>query len=143
MYLNGHEFAINLEKLRRNVLHVYYVSSRASIPALKREAISNDVKDVLLDILSDKYNSKLFYKLKPDEQRLVSTFVRVMRIPGINMDEFDKQYQARFEILQGEINSGNDNKAVIMEYKQYIVRGMNEGLIPKHAGLNMLFQMAR
>ena len=143
MYLNGHKFAINLEKLRRNVLHVYYVSSRASIPALKREAISTDVRDVLLDILSDKYNSKLFYKLKPDEQRLVSTFVRVMRIPGINMDEFDKQYQARFEILQGEINSGNDNKAVIMEYKQYIVRGMNEGLIPKHAGLNMLFQMTR
>jgi hypothetical protein len=32
MYLNGGKFAVNMDKLRRNILHVYYVSSRASIP---------------------------------------------------------------------------------------------------------------
>jgi hypothetical protein len=54
MYLNKGKFAINLEKLKRNILHVYYASSRASIPQLKRESISNDVKNILLDILHGK-----------------------------------------------------------------------------------------
>jgi hypothetical protein len=32
MFLNKGKFAINMEKLRKNILHVYYSSSRASIP---------------------------------------------------------------------------------------------------------------
>ena len=142
MFLNNHKFAISLDKLRRNIIHAYYTSSRAPIASLRTEHISNDTKDMLLDILGGKYNAKLFYKLKPDEQRLVSTFVRVLKIPGIDLTEFDKQYQARFEILQGEIDSGNDNVAVRKEYKDCIVRGISEGLIPRYAGLNMLFKIS-
>ena len=142
MELNGGKYGINVEKLRRNILHVYYTASKASIPQLKREHITNDTRDVLLDILDDKYNAKLFNKLKPDEQRLISTFVRVMKIPGISMVEFDKSYQDHFEILSGKINSGNTNPKIIQEYKQFVVRGMSEGLIPRHAGLNMLFKIS-
>ena len=142
MSLNGGKFAISLEKLRRNVLYVYYTISHASIPSLKREHITNDTRDVLLDILLDKYNARIFNKLQPDEQRLISTFVRVMKIPGISMDEFDKSYNDHFQILSGEINSGNTNPKIIQEYKQYVVRGMQEGLIPRHAGLNLLFKIS-
>jgi hypothetical protein len=143
MYLNNGKFAINLEKLRRNILHVYYASSRASIPQLKRESISNDVKNILLDILHGKWNEHLFNKLKnPDEQRLISTFVRVLKIPDISMAEFDKAFQDHFDVLKGEIMAGNSNEKVKQEYKQYIVRGMSEGLIPRAQGLNMIFSMS-
>jgi hypothetical protein len=54
MSLNNGKFATNMEKLKKNILHVYYSSSRASIPQLKRESISNDTRDVLLDILAGK-----------------------------------------------------------------------------------------
>jgi hypothetical protein len=143
MYLNNGKFAINLDKLRRNVLHVYYSSSRASIPQLKRESISNDVKNILLDILHGKWNEHLFNKLSsPDDQRLISTFVRVLKIPDIDMKEFDKAFQDHFEVLKGEIMAGNSNEKVKQEYKQYIVRGMSEGLIPRTQGLNMIFSMS-
>jgi hypothetical protein len=143
MFLNGGKFSINMEKLRRNVLHVYYSSSRASIPQLKREAISNDVKNILLDILHGKYDENLFNKLtNPDEQRLISTFVRVLKIPDISMTEFDKAFQDHFDVLKGEIMAGNSNEKIKQEYKQYIVRGMSEGIIPRTQGLNMIFSMS-
>ena len=140
---NNNKYGINLAKLRKNTLHVFYASSRASIPQLKRESISNDVRDVLTDILSGNYNEKLFNKMaSPDDQRLVSTFVRVMKIPGISMTEFDRSYQDHFNILQGEINSGNSNVAIRNEYKQHVLRAMSESIIPRHQGLNMLFKMS-
>jgi hypothetical protein len=143
MFLNNGKFAINLEKLKKNILHVYYSSSRASIPQLKRESISNDVKNILLDILHGKYNENLFNKLtNPDEQRLISTFVRVLKIPDISMAEFDKAFQDHFQVLRGEIMAGNSNEKIKQEYKQYIVRGMSEGLIPRAQGLNMIFSMS-
>jgi hypothetical protein len=143
MFLNNGKFAINLSKLKKNILHVYYSSSRASIPQLKRESISNDVKNILLDILHGKWNEHLFNKLSsPDDQRLISTFVRVLKIDGISMTEFDKAFQDHFDVLKGEIMAGNSNEKVKQEYKQYIVRGMSEGIIPRTQGLNMIFSMS-
>ena len=136
------KFGINLARLRRGCLHTYYASSRASIPALKREAISSDTRDVLLDILGNKYNARLFNKLKPDEQRLISTFVRVMKIKGIDMKEFDDTYQARHDVLMGEVNAGNDNPEVKRELKLYILRGISENLIPRHQGQLMLYNLS-
>jgi hypothetical protein len=141
MFLNNGKFAVNMDKLRKNILHVYYVSSRASIPSLKRENISSDTRDVLLDILANKYNDKLFNKLKPDEQRLISTFVRVMKIP-IDMKEFDDAYQKNYEVLSGEINAGNNNPKVKAELKLYILKGISEGLIPKAQGQLMLYNLS-
>jgi hypothetical protein len=143
MFLNNGKFAISLEKLRRNILHVVYASSRASIPQLKRESISNDVKNILLDILHGKWNENYFNKLKnPDDQRLISTFVRVLKIDGISMTEFDRAFQDHFEVSKGEIMAGNSNVALKQEYKQYIVRGMAEGIIPRTQGLNMILSMS-
>jgi hypothetical protein len=141
MFLNKGKFAVNMDKLRHNILHVYYVSSRASIPSLKRENISSDTRDVLLDILANKYNDKLFNKLKPDEQRLISTFVRVMKIP-IDMKEFDDSYQKNYEVLTGVINAGNNNPKVKAELKLYILRGISENLIPKAQGQLMLYNLS-
>jgi hypothetical protein len=58
------------------------------------------------------------------------------------MKEFDKAFQDHFDVLKGEIMAGNSNVALTQEYKQYIVRGMSEGLIPRTQGLNMIFSMS-
>ena len=139
MFLNGGKFVLNLDRLRNNVLHVTYACSRASIPALKREHISSDARDVILDIVSDKYNEKLFNKLKShDEQRLISTFVRTTKIPNIEFSEFDRAFQDHFDILHGQITAGNTNIAIKQEYKQYVMRGISEGLIPRNHGMNLI-----
>jgi hypothetical protein len=134
---------VNLDKLRNCILHVYYASSRASIPSLKREKISGDARDVLLDILAGKYSDKLFNKLtNPDEQRLISTFVRVLKIPDIKMSEFDDAYQKNYDVLMGEVNAGNNNPKIKAELKLYILRGISESLIPRHQGQLMLYNLS-
>ena len=135
------KFTIDVEKLKRNILNVKYTSCRGSVPNMKIERISEDVKSVLLDILQNKYNSKLFDKLLSDDQRIVSNFVRTLKIKNIDMDNFDKKYQHEYEVLLGEVNCGNSNEKVKMQLKKYILRGISEGLIPRAQGLNQILNL--
>ena len=59
---------IDLGKLHNNILNVKYTSCRGSVPNIKVERISDDVKDVILDIIGNKYNSKLFDRSKNHSQ---------------------------------------------------------------------------
>jgi hypothetical protein len=140
--LNNGKFIIDMEKLRRNILSVTYASCRATIPSLKKENISNDVKNIITDIIEGKYNANLFNKMKPDDQRIVSTFVRTMKIPDIDMREFDEAYNDHYQVLVGQVNSGQNNPIVKKELKQYILRAITEGLIPRSQGYNKLFELS-
>jgi hypothetical protein len=140
--LNNGKFVINMDELGRNVLNVKYASSRASIPSMKREGISNDVKNVIVDIVKGKYNPIKFNKMKSDDQRIVSTFVRNMKIPNIDMSEWEEAYQRNYEVLLGQLNSGQNNPAVKRELKQYIMRAITEGIISRNQGYNQLFELS-
>ena len=135
------KFSVNMEKLKNNILSVQYTSCRGSVPSMKIERISNDVKSVITDILENQYNSKLFDKLLSDDQRIISNFVRTLKIPNINMDNFDKKYQHEYEVLLGEVRSGNDNEQIKKKLKQYILRGISENLIPRAQGLNQILNL--
>ncbi len=140
--LNDEKFTLDLDKLKRNILSVTYSSCRAVIPSLKKEHVSNDVKNMITDIINEKYNFILFNKMKQDDQRIVSNFVRVLKIPDIDMSEFDAGYQLHYEVLLGQVNSGQNNPAIKRELKEYILRAITEQLIPKSQGLTKLFELS-
>jgi hypothetical protein len=140
--LNNGKFTLDMDKLKRNILHVTYASCRAVIPSLKKEHVSNDVKNMIIDIVEGKYNANLFNKMKQDEQRIVTNFVRVLKIPDIDMTEFDEGYQLHYEVLLGQMNSGQNNPAIKRELKEYILRAITENLIPKNQGLTKLFELS-
>jgi hypothetical protein len=140
--LNDGKFTLDLQKLKKNVLSVTYSSCRAQIPSLKNEHISNDVKNMILDIVDDKYNANLFNKMKQDDQRIVSNFVRTLKIPDIDMSEFDAGYQLHYEVLLGQVNSGQNNPKIKQELKEYILRAITENLISKSDGLTKLFNLS-
>ena len=135
------KFTVDVEKLKKNILNVKYTSCRGSVPNMKIERVSEDVKSVLMDILQNKYNSKLFDKLLTDDQRIVSNFVRTLKIKNIDMDNFDKKYQHEYEVLIGEVNCGNSNEQIKKKLKQYILRGISENLIPRAQGLNQILNL--
>ena len=136
------KFYIDLGKLKNNILNVKYTSCRGSVPNIKVERISDDLKDVILDIIGNKYNSKLFDKLFTDDQRIIANLIKTLRIPDINMDVFNKKYQHEYEILLGQVNSGNTNEKVKLQLKKYILRGISENLIPRNQGLNQLLNLS-
>jgi hypothetical protein len=67
---------------------------------------------MILDIVNNQYNANLFNKINQDDQRIISNFVRVLKIPDIDMSEFDAGYQLHYEVLLGEINSGNNKTRI-------------------------------
>ena len=134
-------FYIDLGKLHNNILNVKYTSCRGSVPNIKVERISDYVKNVILDIIGNKYNSKLFDKLLTDDQRIIANLIKTLHIPDINMDAFNKKCQHEYEILLGQVNSGNTNEKVKMQLKKYILRGISENLIPRNQGLNQLLNL--
>ncbi len=73
---------------------------------------------------------------------LFQLFFRATNIPDIDMSEFDTAYQNHYEILVGEINSGNNNPTIKRELKEYILRAISEGLIPRAQGLTKLFELS-
>ena len=116
------------------------MSSRNSI--FEKRARIKRCKNLILDIVEGKYNANLFNKMKQDDHRIVSNFVRVLKIPDIDMCEFDAAYQLHYEVLPGEINSGNNNTALKRELKEYILRAITENLIPRNQGLTKLFELS-
>jgi hypothetical protein len=137
--LYGGKYSINLEKLQKCILHVYYTKSRAIL--VKSEMVSIDTRDVILDILHQRFNITRFNKLQPDEQRSISNFVRLTKIPDVPLEEFNEAYQRRFEVLRGEIQSGNSSEELKAEFKRFVPRAIQEGLIPKNQVMDMLLTM--
>jgi hypothetical protein len=140
--LDNGKFSLDLEKLKRNVLSVTYSSCRSVIPSLRHEHVSNDVRNIITDIIQDKYNPNLFNKMKQDDQRIVSNFVRLTKIENIDMKEFNDAYQLHFEVLLGQLNSGQNNPKIKQELKEYIMRAISEKLIPRSQGLDKLFELS-
>ena len=136
------KFTVDLDKLKQNILSVKYSSCRGSVAGLKVERVSDDVKNVVMDIVLDKFNSNLFKKMLTDDQRIVSNFVRTLKIKNVDMDAFDRAYQHEYELLLGEVNSGNNNDKIKKQLKQYILRGINEKLIPRAQGLNQILELS-
>ena len=48
------KFSVNMDKLKNNILYVQYTSCRGTVPSLRHERISDDVKSVITDILDRK-----------------------------------------------------------------------------------------
>lgn len=113
-------FYINLKKLQEGVLSVHYASTRQY--KIKPRAISNAVRDVIMDIVKDKFDQRIYDILKPDEKVTIQYFIRMMQddsmpvIKDSSLDEMFDHYTnlvEQYDIYQGELASGNSNKAEI------------------------------
>jgi len=140
--LNGGKFQIDMEKLNNNILSIKYTKNNATIPALRPERISNDVKALIKDILDTHFNHTFFDKLNDTDKRMVKRFVKTAKIPIEINDKDDEEFQKRFEIIKGEIMSGNDNKDLRNEMKMYILQAIKENLISRHDALMLFYQLS-
>ena len=53
-----------------------------------------------------------------------------------------EQEDSRFELLRGEIASGQDNKDAVKEFKLLLVKLMNQKRIPRGQALDILSEMS-
>ena len=128
--------------MKNNIVSIKYDRNDCYVPTFRVQTVSKDVKELIEDIIHDKYNKKLFDRLNVDERRTVRKIVRALKLDLPVDNEEDEKFQKNFEILKGEFLSGNSNPKMKDELKKYVVTAMSEGQIPRHEAYMLLFQLS-
>ena len=111
---------------------------------MKPTPINDDIKSMVMDILLDKFNQKLFDILKDDEKTVIIHLVQNMKLENLIPIKDDKlqEYFKQFLILKGEYLSGNSNPIVKRELRKYTLELMDMKKIPKHTGFALLHELS-
>ena len=142
------KYVIHIPHLLNNKTANFKYPSLGSIPTIKPLTISDDYKDLLLEVLqTGKLNKKELERLPQNE---IKHFERVAVGAGlveqlgmkIGNTEEDKADAKRFELLRGEYLAGNNNDKMIKELRQLITKFINTGRIHKTEGLNLLLELS-
>ena len=133
---------IDITKLKDNILCVRYVSTGGYIPQLKSQLITKGTREVIDDILGNKYDERLYKKLSADERRVIKRFVDVLKLNVNVKDDDDVEFNKQFEILRGEYLAGNSNETLKAQLKKYVVEAIAQNIIPRHQGYSLLFQLS-
>ena len=140
-YIND-SFYIDLNKLDDNILCVKYTQNDSVLPHLKPQTITGKTKEMITDILGNKYDNRIFKLLSPEEKRDVKKFCKCVRIDVSINDPEEDEYQRQFEIVRGEYMSGNDSPEIKATLKRYILEALRDNKIAKSDGYNLLYSLS-
>ena len=141
-YLNDNRFYIELHKLEENVLSVKYASTDGHIPSVKVQNISDDIKNIIEDVLKNKYNERLFQQLNPNDKRVFKRFIKGVKLDISLDDDLDKQFHKDYQILKGQFESGNTSPEIRNALKRYVIEGLAENRISKNEAHFLLYQLS-
>lgn len=142
------KFAIHYPELKRNILNIKY-KSLSQIPDLnKKIKISDDLKDLIDEILKNGSMSKVGYKNLTEKDKkifdIISTKAGLYDKFGIkpiitqSKDiDLDKEMK-RFELVKGEWMAGNNNDEVKQELILLISKFINLKMISEEDGKDIL-----
>lgn len=121
---------------------------RRSLPTIptKRvsEKVSNVVKKIVGGAISLSYEDVI--DLDDNEKMYLNDLVKkvklndVIKVPVPNKEK-QKQEIDRFELLKGQILSGNDSKELIKEFKVLLLKFQKEGKLPKREVNEILYEL--
>ena len=139
---------VSMPKLSDGILRVLYASNGINIAGIKSTHISEDFKDLIMTIIdTGKFNARLFDRLPNSEKPLFKKLIDVAKLKhklgaGNLVDENEKQQLQRWELVRGELESGNDNISLKKEAKKLITYFMKSGRLSKSEAYDLLIQLS-
>ena len=138
--LVNNKYFINRKKLNANVLEIRYTKNRHLIP-IKSQIVGKKLRLLIETIIDENQLDKQKYEtLTKMEQNLLRSLLPYL---GRDIDEVDddEAFYDRFDVIRGELLSGNDNKALKREAKQYLMHALNTGKISRTHFNQMLIDL--
>jgi hypothetical protein len=139
-------FFINLVKLDDDII-CFSRAGGTNIANLKTQRVSVHLANVLRKMVNGgtpSFND--LAGLSQEDKKLYSDILRKCHIPsgeGIEVPrEENREDLNRFEIMKGEILSGNDSTTLIKEFKVMIIKLIHQGRLPKSEGKSLLMDLA-
>jgi hypothetical protein len=133
---------IDMRRLVKNQLFCKYIKGNVMIPNLLTQTISSDCKDVIMNIINNKYNQKEYNLLTSKDKQIVKTFVKIFKYDLNIHDDEDINFSNEFNILLGEYEAGNDNEEIKKKLKRYVKMAMVKKLITNREGMELLFDLS-
>ena len=142
------KYIIHMSHLNNdNVLNLKYPSG-GGIPSIKPVQIEDNFKEFINDVLdTGKMNDRHFKSLTKNEQNhfiKISQSAKILHKLGLKTpDDDDNQKDvARFELLKGEYDAGNNNEKMIKELRGLVIKFMKGGKINKKSGMDFLMELS-
>lgn len=137
---------INHKKLDNGILTVRR-KSKTNYMDLPSKAISSNLKGIIKTISgggTPSYND--MSKLTEEEQDYLHKLVKKsdlqdkLSVPTPSKDKQEKDFH-EFEVLKGEIMSGNDSKELVKKFKLLVVKLSRQGVLPKNESNELLLTL--
>jgi len=148
LYYSFGTFCIHKKSLGDNILNLKY-KSFSQVHKFPKRQISADLRDILVDAIeTKKINNKLFSALTDSDKHFLTELVNEAKLK----DQFANIFKTkvgdgiavnepaleRWEILRGELVSGNTNGEIKKEMRLLINQFMKEKLITAQEGFGIL-----
>jgi hypothetical protein len=140
-------YRLHIPSLKNNVLNLKY-RSRAMIDGIPKQVISPEFTMFLLDLVDNgALNTSLFLKLSSSEKRLFLNIAKKAQIDEtlglshLSVDEEDDEI-ARFLLLKGEVEAGNNNPEILKELRTYVLRFLKDKRMRKDEALSILSEIS-
>lgn len=143
-YAQFGRFYINLNKLNNDIISLSR-GKGINVSEIPVKRVSKNLSSVIKHIIDKKIPE--YTNLKNDEKKYLyeisrkANILERLQLESPNKSEEDKLIDT-FEIMKGEILSGNDNKDYIKKFKLLIVKLIDEKLLPNNQGKNILIDLA-
>ena len=145
-YVSFGKHLINKHRLLKDNVLMLRTMKGGAITSVPTQKISRGLSKVLKTIIgggSPDYES--LNTLTNDDKEVLYNISKTSRIsnsvPNPNKSA-QEQEDNRFELLKGQIASGQDNKDAVKEFKLLLIKMMNQKRIPKGQGIDILTEMA-
>ena len=137
---NNNKYAIDIKKLKKNILDLKYVKNANHVATFQPVEISNNLKTIIDDIIKDHYNvqNEDFENLNSTEKRILKRLFTFLNIQNNTLDAPNDSIQQKFEVAYASFLAGNDNKELIKELSQYVKLALHENTISKKDGYEIL-----
>ena len=136
------KYKVDMTALNKNSLCVKYVST--GNVKMKPIDINDNVKHIVLDILTNKFNIKMYNMLSESDKKILIHFVDKMKLNDkvpIENTELTKMYYD-FTILRGEYLAGNDNDIVKKQLRKLTLQLMQFQRISATNGKELLYELS-
>ena len=133
---------IDLKKLKENILTIKYCKTGTYISTVKSQHINDDTKEVINDLINDKFDNRLFQKLPEIDRRLVKRVIKAFNLSVDDKDVSEDEYKKQYDILLGQFKSGNTSPLIKNKLKQYVVESMETGALTRREAWQLLFELA-
>jgi hypothetical protein len=145
-YVSFGKHLINKHRLLKDDVLMLRTMKGGAITAVPTQRISRGLSKVLKTIIgggAPDFDS--LSVLSDNDKEVLYNISKTSRIshsvPNPNKT-VQEQEDTRFELLKGQIASGQDNKDAVKEFKLLLIKMMNQKRIPKGQGIDILTEMA-